>query len=350
MRLGEDVMNAINRFRHLAGASLVLIIVCVALISAFASQGVAATPSVEIKSSAYGFLEKFMSEYNATGFSKVVKIGNLTTYRTTLNEGVSVKIDPSLSAIAKYDPQTKTITFSKDPRTVDSADSLAFGETVWHELTHAIEDAHGDIGALNSEAYAERNVDYMTNVINVALPNLSRMESHAKGGSKAASLDAYWDKFIKNMGSASKLTSKKGYPPDLETMREWFGFQVDPEQIRAMYLTNKAFSSKKWAQLRAALKKEPHTWTGEWDSNFGAMSLSQSGTAVTGYYEWQGGKFTGTVNGKTLTGRWSEAPTYSAPDDAGPAILTISADGKSFSGDWGYDGHGGGHWSGTRLR
>ena len=342
-------MSARNRFRHLAGASLVLIIVCVMLISAVASQGVAATTSVQ--AAAYSHLVKFMSEYNATGFSKVVKIGNLTTYRTTLNEGVSVAIDPSLSAIAKYDPKTKTITFSKDPRTVDSADSLAFGETVWHELTHAIEDAHGDIGALNSEAYAERNVDYMTNVINVALPNLSRMESHAKGGSKAASLDAYWDKFIKNMGSASKLTSKKGYPPDLETLREWFGFQVDPEQIRAMYLTNKAFSSKKWAQLRAALKKEPHTWTGEWDSDFGAMSLSQSGTAVTGFYTHDQGKFTGTVKGRKLTGRWSEAPTYSGANyDAGPAILTISADGKSFSGDWGYDGQGGGHWNGTRLR
>ena len=345
-------MSAKNRFGHLGGALLVLIIVCVMFMTALASQGVAATPSVKIKSAAYGLLKKFMSEYDSTGFSKVAKIGNLTTYRTTLNEGVAVKIDPSLHAVAQYDPQTKTITFSKDPRTVKSSDSVAFGETVWHELTHAIEDAHGDIGAFNSEAYAERNVDYMTYVIRIALPNLERMESKAKRGSKAATLDPYWDKFIKKLGNASALTSSAGYPPDLETMREWFGFQVDPEQIRARYLTNKAFSSKKWAELRKALKKEPHTWTGEWSTNWGAMSMTQSGTSVTGFYEHDSGKMTGTMTGMKLTGRWSESPTYAGPTDAGPMTLTLAPDGNSFTGTWDYDNGTAGFsgWNGTRVK
>ena len=344
-------MSVQNRFRHLAPAALVLIVVCLAFIAAFASQSLAATPTV--KGAAYGLLKKFMSEYDGTGFSKVVKIGKLATYKTTLNEDVAVRIDPNLSAVAQYDPQTKTITFSKDPRTVKSSDSMAFGETVWHELTHAIEDAHGDIGALNTEAYAERNVDYMTYVIRIALPNLEKMESKAKGGSKAAKLDPYWDKFIKKLGNASALTSSAGYPPDLETMREWFGFQVDPEQIRAMYLTNKAFSSKKWAELRKALKKEPHTWTGEWDSpSWGWMSMTQSGSSVTGFYEHDDGKLSGTVSGKILTGRWSESPTYAGPNDAGPMVLTMAADGKSFTGTWLYDGGGGGFggWPGTRVK
>ena len=344
-------MSAPNRFRHLARASLVLVIVCGAFIAAFASQGIATTPT--IKGAAYGHLKKFMSEYSGAGFSKVVKIGNPAVYKTTLNEDVSVKIDRRLSAVAQYDPNTNTITFSQDPRTVKSSDSLAFGETVWHELTHAIEDAHGDIGAFNSEAYAERNVTYMTHVVRVALPYLEKMESKAKSGSKAATLDPYWDKFVKKLGDASALTSSTGYPPDLETMRDWFGFQVDPEQIRAMYLTNKAFSSKKWAQLRATLKKGPHLWTGEWDSaSWGWMSMTQSGTSVTGFYEHDDGKITGRVSGRKLTGRWSESPTYTGPWDAGPMTLTMAANGKSFTGTWAYDGGGGGFggWPGTRVR
>ncbi len=67
-------------------------------------------------------------------------------------------------------------------------------------------------------------------------------------------------------------------------MREWFGFQANPEQIKKMYLTNKAFSGTKWARLRAALKGEPLNWTGEWRTNWGMLSLSRSGATVTGAY------------------------------------------------------------------
>lgn len=89
-------------------------------------------------------------------------------------------------------------------------------------------------------------------------------------------------------------------------------------------------------------------WSGSWSTDWGTMTLSQSGSTVTGTYEHDSGKIQGTVNGSTLTGRWSEAPSYAGPRDAGTFTWTLSADGKSFSGSWTYDGGGGGSWTGTR--
>lgn len=333
--------------RHVSLWRMLAVAVSLALALGPALPTGAATTTME--ASAYGHMKKFMGAYDSAGFSRVVKIGNLTTYRATLTS-VELRVNPNLDSVAEYDPKTKTITFSKDPRTIGSSESLAFGETVWHEITHAIEDAHGDIGYFDSEEYAERNTDYMTHVARVALPLLRKMEKDALAGLSAAKLEVRWRAFVKQVGVASTLPSTKAYPPNYEIMRQWFGFQVNPEQIKKMYLTNKAFSYPKWSRLRTALKGEPLNWTGEWNTNWGVMSITQSGSVIRGAYTHDHGKLEGTASGRTITGRWSEAPSYAGPNDAGPIKFTLAADGKSFSGTWNYDGGGGGSWSGTRLR
>ncbi len=339
---------AATRVRRCAGRLSLGLLISLALVAtAVVPTGTAATQTVQ--GAAYGHLTKFVGQYNAAGFSRVVKLGDMAIYRTTLS-GLTVKVDPKLKPIAQYDPKTNTITFSKDPRKVTSAQSLDFGETVWHELTHAIEDARGDIGVFDSEAYAERNIDYMTYIVGNALPFLKTMEAKAKAGAKAATLEAYWRKFMAKVAAASTLPSVKQYPPNFETMRLWFGFKVNPEEVKRMYATNKAFSSKTWAQVRLALRGEPLSWTGEWNTNWGLMSLTQSGSTVTGAYTHDRGKIAATANGRTITGRWSEYPSYKGPTDAGTISFTISADGKTFAGTWTYDGGGGGGWTGTRLR
>lgn len=97
---------------------------------------------------------------------------------------------------------------------------------------------------------------------------------------------------------------------------------------------------------------DPSTpWSGTWDSDWGPMELSQSGNQVTGTYEHNGGRITGTLSANTLSGTWSETPTYTAPDDAGDFTFTLAADGKSFSGEWWYGSRSGkadGSWSATR--
>jgi hypothetical protein len=95
------------------------------------------------------------------------------------------------------------------------------------------------------------------------------------------------------------------------------------------------------------------TFEGTWDTSFGTLTLSISGNMVTGNYTHDDGRITGTVSpdGRTLTGTWSEAPSYQPPNDAGDVIFTLSPDGKSFTGSWWYgtQSGGGSAWNGTRT-
>ena len=201
---------------------------------------------------AYGLMKNYMQQDAKDGFAKVVDLGGSSTYRVMLNS-LTLKVDPALKPVAQYDPKTKTLTFSRDPRKVKGAGKAAMGETVWHEVTHAIEDKHGDIGVFDTEAYAERNVDYMTYVVRSALPWLEQMEKQAKAGASVKKLGQYWGKYLASMAAAAKLPSTTAYPPDLTLMRTWFGFRANPDEIKTLYLTNKAFSGKRWAKLRKAL-------------------------------------------------------------------------------------------------
>jgi hypothetical protein len=82
------------------------------------------------------------------------------------------------------------------------------------------------------------------------------------------------------------------------------------------------------------------SFTGKWMTTWLAgehdipMTLTQTGSAVTGTYEYSDGTITGTVQGTTLTGTWTE----SNGDSKGPVVFVISADGKTFSGWWAHDG------------
>ena len=89
--------------------------------------------------------------------------------------------------------------------------------------------------------------------------------------------------------------------------------------------------------------------TGTWNSSFGDLTLSQNGNTVSGTYTADNGKISGTLNGHTFTGRWSEAPTYSGPNDAGPVKFEFSDNWSSFSGKWGYEGKSlSGNWAGSK--
>ena len=87
-------------------------------------------------------------------------------------------------------------------------------------------------------------------------------------------------------------------------------------------------------------------WSGSWDSDWGMMQFTQSGNQVTATYTHGVGRIRGTVSGNTLTGTWSQSPSYQPPDDAGDVVLTMAADGNSFTGTWRY-GINTGTWDGT---
>jgi hypothetical protein len=88
--------------------------------------------------------------------------------------------------------------------------------------------------------------------------------------------------------------------------------------------------------------------SGEWDTNWGKLTLEQADNKVTGTYEWDNGKLEGIFEGYTLKGFWSEAQSYDCPHEKGLFELTFSSDGKSFMGPWSYcDGKTAGDWTGT---
>lgn len=84
-------------------------------------------------------------------------------------------------------------------------------------------------------------------------------------------------------------------------------------------------------------------WAGGWSSDFGRMSLQQSGSRVSGSYDFKGGRLEGILQGGTLSGTWKQT------NGSGRFEFRLSADGRSFSGRWGYGQTlSGGSWNGRR--
>ncbi|MCX6701562.1 MAG: FecR family protein, partial [Methanomicrobiales archaeon] len=81
--------------------------------------------------------------------------------------------------------------------------------------------------------------------------------------------------------------------------------------------------------------------TGTWDfiteSSTLTLVITQSGSSVHGNYNANSGKLDGTMSGNTFTGRWSEAPTYTGPKNAGGFVITVSGDCATFTGTCGLD-------------
>lgn len=138
-----------------------------------------------------------------------------------------------MSAKGKYDPKNNTMYLPRDPNTLKPGDSMSMGETIWHELTHKIENNHKDVGLMNSDAYAERNTEYMTHIARSALPLLEKMENDKNAN--AAKTRKYWNMFLSQVNSANNLPEVKQYPPDSQLMKTWFGFKCKPYDIKIFY-------------------------------------------------------------------------------------------------------------------
>jgi hypothetical protein len=74
------------------------------------------------------------------------------------------------------------------------------------------------------------------------------------------------------------------------------------------------------------------SWGGVWYTDYGPLIVTQTNTHFTGIYQGAN-KYTmeGTISGKTVTGRIQEG------DRQGDIVFTLD-DGKSFTGQWRYDG------------
>lgn len=88
------------------------------------------------------------------------------------------------------------------------------------------------------------------------------------------------------------------------------------------------------AEQPAQAQPATSCWTGTWSQwpRWDPMYLAQNGNRVSGNYDYDKGRLSGTLNSDALTGEWSEWPSYAPPDDAGHFVFTISPDCNSFEG------------------
>ena len=92
-------------------------------------------------------------------------------------------------------------------------------------------------------------------------------------------------------------------------------------------------------------------FVGSWDTNWGVMTCSVDGQRVSCNYTYDNGKIEATlgIDGTTMEGTWSEAPSYQPPEDGGRVTFSLSEDGNTITGSWWYGQSGeGGPWTGTR--
>ena len=71
--------------------------------------------------------------------------------------------------------------------------------------------------------------------------------------------------------------------------------------------------------------------TGDFSTDFNAMRFRQDGNKVTGTYDFQNGRIEGTLNGHTLTGRWTQN------NGKGRFVFEFNKDFTAFTGKWNYN-------------
>jgi hypothetical protein len=323
--VGAGQMTAGRPVRRgsLNSAATVALVAVICALAALAAAAPALAAPKTLHGAAYSLMDGFMTRWDKDGFAKVVDLGGAKAYRVRLAQ-CRIRVDPGLRSSdgstpnAVYGPDPNVITFSRDPRTLPASARDAWGETVWHEVTHALEESHGDDMTNGDKLYQDRNTWYMRSVAVEALPFLDAMEKKAKAGAPVADIAKLWKSYLAKMEYASsRLPETAKYPPDLALMQKWFGFRADPEQVKKLYLSGKALPGRAGALLRQALTPAlaAADWGGVWDStapNAGALTLAVSGLHVTGTFEFPYWKrdLQGTLSadGMTLTGTW-KTPT-----------------------------------------
>ena len=80
------------------------------------------------------------------------------------------------------------------------------------------------------------------------------------------------------------------------------------------------------------LLKKTTDWNGNWNTNWGKMTIKVNGNKATASYEHNDGTLDGTINGNEFSGKWYEGST----EPGGNFLFTLK--GNKFEG--GYDHNG----------
>lgn len=179
----------------------------------------------KIKEEAKKLIEEYIDQFKDYHFGKVVSIGDKNAYLNAINK-VDVIYDPSLEANAEYTPEIRSdginVTWSGAKITIkenitNGTGSAIIAGTLWHEVTHAIEDNNADTdkeGKSGNRDYDERNIEYMESVVR-ALQNLRLLEKAVDKGETNEELTKRYNEFLKLFEKAKQEPGPKAYPVEL---------------------------------------------------------------------------------------------------------------------------------------
>lgn len=123
-------------------------------------------------------------------------------------------------------------------------------------------------------------------------------------------------------------------PTDAGTYR--FDFNSDGSEFQGSW--KYGYADSEWSGQWIGKKIMPAAIMigGVYETDWGTLVLTQDANTVTGNYTHDDGKIEGVLKGLTLTGKWSESPSYQPSDDAGLFEFIFTSDLKSFTGSWKY--------------
>lgn len=204
-----------------------------------------------MRDAAENLVSDYMTRFDNYAFSKsgAATMCSKDKYMNAL-ANVDVVYDPNLKkANAEYRPGYVSKLTGENVRgqiiikhdIVKNPNVQGMSETLWHELTHAIEDQNGDFDNPNSGdvKYDERNIEYMEQCI-TAMDMLRSLELGAGKNEDYETLKTRYEKFIKQFDNAKNLEVTKAYPADEALLRGWFGFSLRPDKVMEYYASGAA--------------------------------------------------------------------------------------------------------------
>ena len=179
--------------------------------------------------------------YEAYAFNSAIEVLNVNTYREAARN-VIYRNGTGNSYMDDVVTLSSTL-----PRTFNTPGSISMWSYV-HELTHKIEDDHGDIGytagiTQYSVAYGERNIEFMESILGNAIPVLIQFEADV-AKKDYVQAEVRWKTFIRYYEEAIQAKhyeeADASFAPDFSLMKTWMGFDVDRHAIEAYYRSGSA--------------------------------------------------------------------------------------------------------------
>lgn len=127
------------------------------------------------------------------------------------------------------------------------------------------------------------------------------------------------------------------------TGKGWFELTDDGSAFRGKWQQDGSRAWDSWVGKRPPAA-EAASYAGLWNTTYGRMRLTQSGSAVAGIYDAPGGgAIDGTIDGKRLTFRYREA------NAEGEGWFELSGDGQGLRGQWRTGREPWKDWTGERV-